>query len=132
MGDILSVLSSDGTLSIWYIERLQKISADLPKRRVPLDSLSDLDQNLWFNTYGEIPTCRAVAMHAKRIFDADLQYPVILSPDGEVMDGMHRVAKAWILGSTDILVVQFDEMPPPDEVVSNFDTKNYRKLSSLA
>ncbi len=31
------------------------------------------------------------------------------------MDGMHRVAKAWLLGLETIEVVQFDVDPEPDE-----------------
>lgn len=121
MAEILSSLSPDGTLSVWYVPRLRELSSALPTCRVALTSLEDLDRNLWFNTYGEVPTCRAVAVHAKRIYEAELQYPVLLSPEGEVMDGMHRVAKAWLSGMSDILAVKFPEMPPPDEVIPDYD-----------
>jgi hypothetical protein len=60
------------------------------------------------------PTCRAVVQHAQRIQDVDLAYPIILSADGHVMDGMHRVAKAWMLGQSTITAVQFEHDPPPD------------------
>lgn len=123
MSEITSTLGPDGTLSIWKIETLRKLIDDLPKQLVPLDGLTDLDQNLWFNTYGETPTCRAVAVHAKRIYDANLEYPIILSPEGEVMDGMHRVARAWLLGKKEILAVRFTETPSPDEVIANFKPK---------
>ena len=125
MEEILTTLKPDGTLSVWYVARLQQLSASLPKRWVPLDSLTDLDQNLWFNTYGEVPTCRAVAVHAKRIIDANLEYPVILSPEGEIMDGMHRVAKAWLAGMTEILAVQFTETPPPDEIIPCYNVARH-------
>ena len=121
MPEILSTLEPDGALSVWDVARLRRLSAALPRRRVPLDSLKNLDENLWFNTYGEAPTCRAVALHAKRIYEADLEYPVILSPEGEVMDGMHRIAKAWLLGMADVLAVQFTVLPPPDEVIPDFN-----------
>jgi hypothetical protein len=121
MAEILSSLSPDGTLSVWYVGRLRQLSSTLPKRWVSLSSLGDLDQNLWFNTYGEVATCRAVAVHAKRIYEANLEYPVLLSPEGEVMDGMHRVAKAWLSGMSEILAIQFTEMPPPDEVIPGYD-----------
>lgn len=121
MLEILSTLGPDGALSVWDVARLRRLSEALPRRRVPLNSLQDLDENLWFNTYGEVPTCRAVALHAKRIYEADLAYPVILSPEGQVMDGMHRIAKAWLLGMADVLAVQFTMLPPPDEVIPNFN-----------
>jgi hypothetical protein len=30
------------------------------------------------------------------------------------MDGMHRIAKAWMLGQSTITAVQFERDPPPD------------------
>jgi hypothetical protein len=30
------------------------------------------------------------------------------------MDGMHRIAKAWMLGHSTITAVQFERDPPPD------------------
>lgn len=121
MSGIVSSLEPDGTLYVWYVARLQGLSSGLPERSVPLESLTDLDENLWFSTYGEVPTCRAVAAHAARIFDADMGHPVLLSPAGEVLDGMHRVAKAWLSGMKEVRAVQFSEMPPPDEVIPEFN-----------
>lgn len=33
------------------------------------------------------------------IHDVDLSFPIILGPDGRVMDGMHRIARAVMEGS---------------------------------
>ena len=52
--------------------------------------------------------------HLSRIQDVDISDPIILSADGHVMDGMHRVAKASILGKTHIKTVQFLEDPEPE------------------
>ena len=125
MASIVSSLEADGTLHVWYVARLQELSRELPERRVPLESITDLDQNLWFSTYDESPTCRAVAAHAKRIFDADLAYPVLLSPGGEVLDGMHRVAKAWLSGLKEIRALQFAEMPSPDQIIPQYDVARH-------
>ena len=51
--------------------------------------------------------------HAKRVMEADLEYPVILNPEGGMMDGIHRLMKALILGEK-VKVVQFDEWPEPN------------------
>ena len=48
-----------------------------------------------------------------RIQDVDISGPIILSADGHVMDGIHRVAKASILRRTHIQAVQFTEDPEP-------------------
>ena len=54
---------------------------------------------------------------AKRVLEADLSHPVILSADGSLFDGSHRIAKAWVLGHETIQVVRFRENPEPDEIV---------------
>ena len=63
------------------------------------------------------------------MIDCDLGFPVILSSDGRVMDGMHRIAKALLQGLEHVEAVRFihdpepdyigvdpDELPYPDEV----------------
>jgi hypothetical protein len=54
--------------------------------------------------------------HLNLIDEADLSYPIILSADGAVMDGRHRVAKAAREGRSAIEAVQFDADPEPDHV----------------
>lgn len=52
-----------------------------------------------------------------RLVDAtDLAYPIILSPDGRVMDGMHRVAKALLQNQRRIMAVRLPSMPEPDYI----------------
>jgi hypothetical protein len=46
---------------------------------------------------GKRPTCREIARHARMIYETDLSYPIILSAEGDLMDGMHGIAKAWVL-----------------------------------
>ena len=36
---------------------------------------------------------RRVVEHIRLIEDVDVKYPIILGPDGQVMDGMHRIAR---------------------------------------
>jgi len=60
-----------------------------------------------------------VAQHAKRIWDADLTYPVILATDGRLMDGGHRIAKAWLQGMPEVRAVQFVLDPEPDYIIPN-------------
>src|SRR5690242_10600557 len=60
--------------------------------------------------------CRAVIEHARLIEATDLRFPVILSSDGRVMDGMHRVCKAVLLTRPTIEAVQFTTDPEPDYV----------------
>ena len=79
-----------------------------------LDSIREIDENFWFGDESDIPTCRAIAEHARLILDADLGFPIILSSDGRVMDGMHRVAKALLEGHEAIEAVKFSQDPELD------------------
>ena len=108
----------DETLQVWHVKRLWKLARALPVKPVPLTHISCLDETIWFSPiYGVKPTCRRVAAHAKRIYEADCNTPVILSATGLVMDGMHRVAKAWILGRKTVRAVKFPRDPEPDETL---------------
>ena len=106
----------DGQWWVWDIERLWRLSEHLPIKTVPLASITNFDEVCWFPPDGDKPTCRVVAAHAKRIYEADFTHPIILSAKGDLMDGMHRLAKAWILGMDEVQVVQFEEDPEPDQI----------------
>jgi len=99
-------------LLAWDVDRLVVLSTGLPQKRIPLSEIRELD-GLWCDE-DERPTWRAMIEHLKLIEAVDLSVPIILSSDGAVMDGRHRVAKAALLGRTDIAAVQFDEDPKPD------------------
>ena len=64
-------------------------------------------------------SCRELAEHLRLAQEADLAYPIILSADGRVMDGMHRVMKAVLEDRAEIEAVQFDQDPEPDYVNIN-------------
>ena len=48
------------------------------------------------------------------MLDADLTFPLILGPDGRVMDGMHRIARALLDGRDQVSAVRFLTLPEPD------------------
>lgn len=118
-----------GSLYVWEAERLWQLSKNLPIKTVPLASITNFDEVCWFHANKTKPTCRAVAAHAKRIYEADLSYPIILSANGMMMDGMHRVAKAWILGMEDIRAVQFLADPPADQILAMPEKKKRHRTS---
>lgn len=110
---------------VWDVARLLRLSADLPRRAVPLEEIRELDETYWFGDEGDRPTCRAVAEHARLALAADLRYPIILSSDGRVMDGMHRVVKAYLEGRPTVVAVQFAQTPRPDYVGVSLDALPY-------
>ena len=79
---------------------------------MPLETIAELDQDCWFG--GKAPTLRKVGEHARRIYEADFSHPILLNARGGMMDGGHRLVRAWILGQKEIDAVQFPEDPEPD------------------
>lgn len=109
-----------GGRGLWWTERLWALAADLPVKQVAISEITEFDLDCWFQGK-HTPSCRAVAEHARRILHADLSYPVILAADGGLMDGAHRISKAWVEGRTHVKAVQFPVTPDPDEVLPASD-----------
>ncbi len=114
---------SDGR-GIWYIDRLWALAAALPVEDLHISEVKVLDEVCWFSdVWGVKPTCRAVIDHCRRIMDADLRYPVIVGPNGDILDGVHRIGKAMLRGDTVVRAVKIKELPPPDETISPDDPR---------
>lgn len=103
-------------LCAWNIHRLIELTRNLPRERVPLSAIRELDEPYWSGQPGQQLTCRNVVEHTRLILDCDFTYPIILSSDGRVMDGMHRVCKALLEGHSDIEAVRFISDPEPDYI----------------
>lgn len=83
----------------WDVRRLIDLSRDLPVIRVPLASIRELDEPYWRNESSGAMSCRDVVDHARLLRGGGgLSHPVILSSDGRVMDGMHRICRALLDG----------------------------------
>ena len=48
--------------------------------------------------------------HVKRTMQADLNFPIILSPDNFILDGKHRLAKALVTGEKYIKAVRIKSL----------------------
>ena len=104
---------ADGSIPFVRMRQLWDMAAGLPIKKVRVQELNALDEVRWFSErMNKLPTCRAVAEHARDIYQADFQYPIILSPTGVVLDGMHRLCKAFLEGREEIDAVQLTGMPP--------------------
>ena len=90
--------------NIWSIARLITLSKDFKVMEIPLDHLNV------YEIYKEL-TLRDMVKHINAVNDADLNYPIILDEDGELMDGRHRIMKALVEGVETIKAVRFDENP---------------------
>jgi len=94
----------------WHVPRLFELSKNLPVMEVPLNHI-----NMYYK-YDSM-TVRELAGHMIAVKNANLEYPIILDEDGEIMDGRHRLIKAIIEGETTIRAVRFLKNPSPCEVV---------------
>lgn len=72
----------------------------------PLCSLS-IDIIPWNNLHDMLDFC----YHVKRVNGCSLEYPIILAPNGCLLDGAHRICKAIILGKNTIKCIRLQEMP---------------------
>jgi len=90
----------------WSVARLFELARDLPVMDVPLNHL-----NVYYR-YEKL-TLREMVMHFKAVNAADLDKPIILDEDGDLMDGRHRVMKAMLLGIETIKAVRFETNPMP-------------------
>ncbi len=88
---------ADGSVPFVRTQQLWDMPAGLPIRKVRVAELNALDEVRWFSEgMNRLPTCRAVAEHARNIYEVDFRFPIILSPSGVVLDGMHRLCKvSW-------------------------------------
>jgi len=103
----------DGSMRFHRMHQFWDLAKGLPVRKVRIRELDGFDEVQWFGgSLNVLPTCRAVAEHARDIYEADLSYPIILSPSGEVLDGWHRICKAYLQGIEELEAVQLTCMPP--------------------
>jgi hypothetical protein len=106
-----------GRIGEWDQWHLIELAEHLPIIQVPLNSIRELDSYMWCGGPRKVTaTVREIACHAPRIMAADLSYPIILSSDGSVMDGLHRVARAHALECSHISARQFVVDPEPDRL----------------
>lgn len=121
MGNTISSRPEDGNpLRIWDVPRLWELAKDLPVISVRIEALGELDRVAWYGAdqHGGRLTVRQVVNHARRIDQADTDQPILLSAEGKLLDGFHRLAKAVKLGLTHLPAKQFTTDPDPIRTVN--------------
>ena len=94
----------------WLVSNLWEAAKDLPEYDVPLIGL-DTDLVPWDGVGDDF---MEFLSHCKLINDADLSFPIIMTPKGAIADGRHRLAKAIINGHTTIKIKRLPFMPVCD------------------
>ena len=100
-------------LDAWDVDRLVDLTVDAPVEHVALSDIQEIDSVYWFDARNP-PTVRNIAFHFALARDVDTSHPIILGPDGRVMDGMHRVVRALLEDWPTIAAVRLTTLPDPD------------------
>ena len=103
----------DGRKYTWYVKRLWALSKDLPEFDYEVSSFKGFEEDYWFGDRIK-PTINKIVEHYQKIQHADYNYPIIISEDGSIMDGVHRIIRAHIDGRRTIRAVRFEKNPKPD------------------
>ncbi len=100
-------------LDAWDVDRLIRMTVDFPVERVLVAEIREVDSVYWFDDVHR-PTVRNIVEHWRLMQQTETTYPIILGPDGRVMDGMHRIARALVEQREVIDAVRFTVLPPAD------------------
>jgi hypothetical protein len=112
----ISALKRGEKKYFWRVEGLIEKSASLPVKEVNVaDLLLTIGNGTWFGKDQRV-TIQLILSHIDRALKADLTFPIILSADGKVMDGSHRIMSAYIKGVKSLNTVQFEIDPTPDYI----------------
>ena len=90
----------------WSCARLFELSRDLPVMDIPL---AHLNINYGYDDLN----LRDMVMHMRSVLGADMEMPIILDENGDIMDGRHRVMRALLEDRETIKAVRFEENPSP-------------------
>lgn len=89
----------------WYVTDLWKHAENFDSFDMPLAGIdASCSRQLADSIYD-------LAYQIKRVENASLDYPIILTPQGQVADGCHRIAKALSKGLTTIKAIRLSSMP---------------------
>lgn len=92
----------------WRVKDLYLAASSIEPYYVPVEELGEKTWKAF-----EQKTRKEVARHVKLILAADIESPILLSSEGRVMDGNHRIAKAVLMGEKHILAKRFSIDPAP-------------------
>src|SRR5690349_2730054 len=94
---------ASGVVRYWRMPTIWAAAEHGKRTEMEVQSLAILDEVVWFGgPKNRQPTLRNVAEHAADIVNADMTYPVIVTRSGDILDGAHRIARAYLEGKPTI------------------------------
>lgn len=107
----MSTVMDDGRVYSWSVHKLWKLVEPLPVIKI---LVYDIYQTVKRHIEEEY-----ITEDWKRVAHADLSYPIIVNDLHGVVDGVHRIAKAYQLNKRYISAKRIKTMPEPDIVFKN-------------
>ncbi len=95
--------SSDGNL--YAVSDVWQAAKEYEVQEAPIDAFS-----LEYGRCG-VEDFRTFAVHCARVMDADISYPIILTPCGGILDGRHRLARMLIDGVETVKFIKLKKLP---------------------
>lgn len=96
----------------WKTLTLFEAAKGLKEFDYPINLIDKEEENVW-----SVETIADFISHSKRVEGADLSFPIIVSSQGSIMDGYHRICKAVLQGLESVKAVQFDVDPEEDYIL---------------
>ena len=107
------LVPSESGYNAWDVDNLIELTKDFKVVKLSVDKLLENNNDHWYKD-GDLPTSKSIFDHMKLVDECSLKYPIIVSAEGKIMDGMHRVGKAYLNGFSLIDAVVFEVTPDPD------------------
>jgi hypothetical protein len=97
---------------VYLVSDLWKEAEKYNSKEIKISEIPTLDELLDSHCWstGKM-SVRDIMDHCDRINNADLSYPIIFAPNGDIADGVHRIAKAIREGKKYIKAIQLCKMP---------------------
>ena len=118
------LLPRENGFDAWDVDKLIELTKSLEVIQVRVNDMLESNKYHWYHG-DNLPTVKSIFDHMKLVQECSLDYPIILSSEGKIMDGMHRVGKAYINNFYYINAVQFTVTPKPDYVNIHPDDLSY-------
>ena len=99
----------------WNVNDIWEITKNFESKLISVDKLwNDRYAKAWcWQHENELINNEFFLHHMERVINADLSYPIILSEENLIFDGVHRLVKAKFYNLEKISYVKFKKDPLP-------------------
>lgn len=96
-----------------------------------MDGWGDPSKEIYYSAMDVIKNPKKYQDDYKRILLADLSYPIIVSDDNYIVDGIHRLTKAVIENRTEIKAYVFDHQLMNKFIIAKKEPNVWEKVDNM-